>query len=232
MNSHTHVFVYGSLKFGFGNWAWALNRAPIVDARLRGFALHSLGAFPCVVPNVSAYAWGEVFRINATDLRTLDELEGTDVGLYRRVRVNLDVPGLGFPLRAFTYVMDAAPVGAPMILSGVWTTPTRHVWTHDATHDDAAPTHDDAEPWADCDGACFTCSNRACISHARYDDAQNTDPVIDPCDDMNVSAYTLDVDDAAPMHNACAVCDAARTDGWGDTCATCRAVLATLARGA
>lgn len=182
--THAHVFVYGTLKVGNGNHNAYLARDPICVARLRGYALHALRHFPCAVPSVSGFTWGEVYRCTRAEIRSLDSLEGTPI-LYRRVRVCLDVPGRAHPLRAFAYVMpNAYPDAAPMP-SGRWTPHTgrdayalhnaqRHTTTttRNATHD--VHDDDDAQPWDTCDRRCATCDPHTCVSCPwAFDDAHD-----------------------------------------------------------
>lgn len=69
------VFVYGTLKQGFGN-SGLLNRASYLgNAYIKG-NMYSLGVFPAVSLDGNYRILGEVYRIDEEILSELDRLEG------------------------------------------------------------------------------------------------------------------------------------------------------------
>jgi gamma-glutamylaminecyclotransferase len=77
MNKHL-VFVYGSLKQGFGNHHF-LRTATLLEATRTGsraFRMESMGGFPAVVKNGSYAIEGELYEVDDETLRNLDRLEG------------------------------------------------------------------------------------------------------------------------------------------------------------
>ena len=84
------VFVYGSLKRGFGNHD-VLGGSPLI-ARTRTvgrcFNMISLGAFPAVLNSGDYDIEGELYEVDNYTLEALDMLEG-EGSLYRRQKVGL-----------------------------------------------------------------------------------------------------------------------------------------------
>lgn len=82
------VFVYGSLKKGFGNHQ-LLERGDakfVGDAQVSGFQLFSLGPFPAVVPGNGTVS-GEVYEVGPETLAALDRLEGHPTFYQRQDRI-------------------------------------------------------------------------------------------------------------------------------------------------
>jgi gamma-glutamylcyclotransferase (GGCT)/AIG2-like uncharacterized protein YtfP len=75
----THlVFVYGSLKNGFGNH-YHLQTARFLEATRTGsrsFRMESMGGFPAVLKNGSYAIEGELYEVDDRTLARLDQLEG------------------------------------------------------------------------------------------------------------------------------------------------------------
>jgi gamma-glutamylcyclotransferase (GGCT)/AIG2-like uncharacterized protein YtfP len=85
MGNRTRVFVYGTLKEGFGNYEYYLAGNPGVKklgrCYIRGdYRMYTNGAFPMVVegsdPSGDLPIVGEVFEIDENTLHSLDALEG------------------------------------------------------------------------------------------------------------------------------------------------------------
>ena len=81
-----NVFVYGSLKKGFGNHGFLsqsefLGEAVTVESR---FKMVSLGSFPGVYDTGSDKIKGEIYSINQYTLRNLDRLESEGSFYSRR----------------------------------------------------------------------------------------------------------------------------------------------------
>src|ERR1700761_7049199 len=77
------VFVYGSLKHGFHNNHFLKNSRFLGTAKTPPrFDLINCGAFPAAIPGSNSLS-GELFQVNSTVMRSLDELEGNGF-LYQR----------------------------------------------------------------------------------------------------------------------------------------------------
>ena len=86
MNAMTMVAVYGSLLRGLGNHGVLRGARQVCEARVAGWRLVDLGAFPGAVPGDGEIDV-EVYEVNADTLRCLDQLEGyvrPGVGVYDR----------------------------------------------------------------------------------------------------------------------------------------------------
>jgi gamma-glutamylaminecyclotransferase len=100
------LFVYGTLKRGLSNHHFLAGQSYIGDARTApGYALYELSGYPGMVPE----PWnpdgvtGEVWSVDDACLAHLDELEGTEQGLYRRELVPLVAPFADVPVEAYLY---------------------------------------------------------------------------------------------------------------------------------
>jgi gamma-glutamylcyclotransferase (GGCT)/AIG2-like uncharacterized protein YtfP len=100
------VFVYGTLKRGCGNHRYLEGQAFVGTARTApGFALFDVGGYPGMVraPGGASVS-GEVWSVDEDCLARLDELEGTDEGLYRRETVPLEGPPGESEAQAYVYL--------------------------------------------------------------------------------------------------------------------------------
>jgi len=72
------VFVYGSLKQGFGNHNYHLDNSDFLgkSETLPQYSLFSLGAYPGVIKGGITAVQGELYGVNAEGLQRLDRLEG------------------------------------------------------------------------------------------------------------------------------------------------------------
>lgn len=99
---HT-VFVYGSLMQGYGNHGLLTEETTtfVGRATIEEFALHSLGSFPAIVPDVGngSVVYGEVYAVSDSTLARLDRLEGHPT-FYKREPVKLQ----GLDATPFVYV--------------------------------------------------------------------------------------------------------------------------------
>ncbi len=120
------VFVYGSLKRGFGNNT-VLGDSPFLsEGMLYGnFAMFSLGSFPGVIKSKSHKGpiHGEVFEVDSQTLSRLDMLEGynefnTDLSFYNREMVSVLMPD-GETVECLTYFLNETPVDG-QVKDGVW----------------------------------------------------------------------------------------------------------------
>ena len=111
-----HVFVYGSLKRGFGNNV-VLHGAEFLQEAVTPpkYTMISLGAFPGVKLEGNTAIHGEVWRVNEEQLERLDRLEGYP-SFYNREKI--DIPGLS--VDPWMYYLDRDYGDEQVIDSGVW----------------------------------------------------------------------------------------------------------------
>lgn len=105
------VFVYGTLKKGFGNHVLLSESQCLGPDSLKNYSMFSLGYFPAIRKGEGT-VYGEVYEVTPEQLQRLDRLEGHPT-FYERIPVvtngNQEVQ---------VYVMEKV-VGQP-IPSGVW----------------------------------------------------------------------------------------------------------------
>lgn len=85
------IFVYGTLKRGFGNHNNLMEEAVFIqkDITYPEFTMIDMGGYPAVFEHESKFCvTGEVYSVNYDTLQRLDRLE-SEGRLYRRVPVNL-----------------------------------------------------------------------------------------------------------------------------------------------
>lgn len=105
-NEFEHVFVYGSLKKGFGNHRVVENQKFVGEAKTSAsnYAMISLGAFPAVCKYEDGMKIsGEIYKVNRTTMRNLDTLEGNG-RLYTREKHEFVLRD-GSPIGAWIYIM-------------------------------------------------------------------------------------------------------------------------------
>ena len=112
----SRVFVYGTLKRGYGNHQLlAVGRAHFLGTDTIEGSMHDLGAFPAVSLEGCGTVYGEVYVVSDETLRALDRLEGTP-GFYQRTRVSMSSG-----LEAWVYVMGSEKLATRMVIaSGRW----------------------------------------------------------------------------------------------------------------
>jgi gamma-glutamylcyclotransferase (GGCT)/AIG2-like uncharacterized protein YtfP len=101
------LFVYGTLKRGGTNHRFLAGQEFRGEAQTRpGYALYDLAGYPGMVEEASGHesVVGEVWSVDDACLGRLDDLEGTDEGLYRRATVPLDPPHSGEAVEAYLYM--------------------------------------------------------------------------------------------------------------------------------
>lgn len=87
--THFHLFVYGTLRRGQPNAAM-LNACEYIGEGSVGGVLYNIdNKHPALVLYGTAPITGEVWRCPNAMLSTLDQFEGVDDGLYRRVGVEV-----------------------------------------------------------------------------------------------------------------------------------------------
>ena len=111
----TLVFVYGTLRRG-----GCRNRV-LADQELIGeaettddYALFDLGSYPGLIhlPADGDAIPGDIYRVDADCLRTLDAIEAVDEGLYHRDIVALQSPYDSDPVEVWLYAMPLPPDAA------------------------------------------------------------------------------------------------------------------------
>lgn len=104
------IFVYGTLKYGYGNWSYYLDDEHVEflgDASVDGFGLKDSG-FPVAYELTDGRVEGHLFEFDETTpegkntLNGLDRLEGVP-RMYQRREVEV-IPSDGVPIMANMYV--------------------------------------------------------------------------------------------------------------------------------
>ena len=83
------IFVYGSLRRGFGNHSLLHDAKFIGDGWVPGFTMYSLGAYPMCTDGVGA-VFAEAYEIDDKILSRLDALEGYPA-FYNRKQVMAEI---------------------------------------------------------------------------------------------------------------------------------------------
>lgn len=100
------VFVYGSLKKGFGNHRFLSDQEMLGKGYVEGFEMYSLGRFPGIKEGQGRVV-GELYRVDEDTFRALDRLEGHPV-MYQR-QLNLVTTDEGDKVEAWVYVYQGNP---------------------------------------------------------------------------------------------------------------------------
>lgn len=91
-NTDRHlVFVYGSLKQGYGNYRHFLTRSEFVGPAVTVepvYTLISLGGFPGVLKDGENAIFGEVYRVDDRVFQSLDHLESNG-SMYQREQIQV-----------------------------------------------------------------------------------------------------------------------------------------------
>ncbi len=91
MSAHIHLFVYGTLRSN-GAGASLLADGVLVGEGSVGGVLYDIdGNYPALILYPGTPIFGEVWRCPALSLFQLDEYEGVDEGLFRRVGVEVEM---------------------------------------------------------------------------------------------------------------------------------------------
>lgn len=107
------VFVYGTLKRGRTNCSWCLGQQTFIceGVTSEAFSMFHNGAFPMVVDSVegidSAPIAGELWRIDAETLATLDRLERNG-SMYQRRMVQVSLPNCDVEAWCYFYLDDVS----------------------------------------------------------------------------------------------------------------------------
>lgn len=100
MENETYVFVYGTLRKGFGNHFLLKNSKFIGEAITKEkYSLYASG-IPYVVKVPKTHIKGEVYKVDSETLKSLDQLEGHP-NFYKREEI--DVLVNNSPIKAWIY---------------------------------------------------------------------------------------------------------------------------------
>ena len=108
------VFVYGSLKHGFGNHR-VLGSAEFIGPYVTPscYTMRSMGAFPFVEKSGDTPISGEIYEVDEDGLRALDCLEGHPT-FYKREKIDTDYG------EAWIYFINNVTHDYPVVDDGVW----------------------------------------------------------------------------------------------------------------
>ena len=110
------VFVYGSLRKGFGLNPVLKSSSYVETVKTKPkYTMYSLGAFPCIVKGGDTAIVGELYNISPETERRLDMIEGVPQ-LYRKGKV--EIKGYGNVL-AYFFTKSSAK-GLNKIDTGDW----------------------------------------------------------------------------------------------------------------
>lgn len=91
MNTHFHLFVYGTLRSN-GAAASLLAAGELVAEGTVGGVLYDMDAgYPALLPYGAAPVRGEVWRLPVMALPALDDYEGVAEGVFRRIGVEVSM---------------------------------------------------------------------------------------------------------------------------------------------
>lgn len=120
-DSIQRVFVYGTLKKGFGNHEYHLKECKFLgEASLQGIMFH-LGGFPAInLAEKFSRIVGEVYEVNWDHVVDMDQLEGVDRNFYSRVETLVSPFGV-----VWTYVFEREQASRQKMVvpSGIWRGP-------------------------------------------------------------------------------------------------------------
>lgn len=108
------VFVYGTLKRGYGNHRLLQGRSMYVQDDCIDGNLFDLQYYPCAQPG-DGVIHGEVYMVGPNTLAALDRLEGHPV-YYQRRTVRTKFGGH----EAWVYFMEKLPQHATPLPEGIW----------------------------------------------------------------------------------------------------------------
>ena len=101
------VFVYGTLKKGFGNHYLLSNSKLLGDSYTKqAYDLYNLGYYPAMTDNGNYIIKGELYEVDKDTLYRLDMLEGEG---YLYLRKKIEVYCNGISENCFTYIIKSKP---------------------------------------------------------------------------------------------------------------------------
>lgn len=117
------VFVYGTLKHGYGNHR-LLQTATFLGVAASiadNYALYCNGSYPCLKEG-NGPVYGELYEVDDHTLKALDWLEGVDSGLYKRTQISVSVED-AYITTAYVYIYNHDVDGYTKVDSGEWNGP-------------------------------------------------------------------------------------------------------------
>ena len=115
MSGHFHLFVYGTLRRTGANAGMLAGCDWLGPGSVGGVLYNIDDGYPALVLYCDTPVAGEVWRLPASMLLQLDEFEGVDTGLFRRVGVEVNMDN-GTTQGCWTYV--AGPKLARKLVPG------------------------------------------------------------------------------------------------------------------
>ena len=117
------VFVYGTLKKGFGNHRLLAKAKFIAPAFIMDGKMLNLGAFPAVIAGDMDIE-GEIYSVDKDTLASLDRLEGHPT-FYERKQVEAYLDDERMPAEAWCYFLSKDSQAhyeklCPVIAEGIW----------------------------------------------------------------------------------------------------------------
>lgn len=113
----TRIFVYGSLKKGYGNYDYFLRNADFVSNAVtkEPYKMYSLGGFPGVVKDAEVHIKGELYDVDVVQLARIDRLEGHPTFYERElIETNHGPAWMYFLTKPDNYIRNK------VVESGVW----------------------------------------------------------------------------------------------------------------
>ncbi len=106
------VFVYGTLKRGFCRHHYLESQQFLGEATTQPlYRMVDCGDYPGLLPadrESGRTIQGELWQVDATCLKILDEVEGVAMGLYARRTIHLQPPFDQRQVQAYIYLRDAS----------------------------------------------------------------------------------------------------------------------------
>lgn len=112
------VFVYGSLKAGFGNHRLLSSSEFVSTGELDNAELYSLGGFPAVIVGNDSVS-GEIYEVDEATLKALDALEGHP-RFYKRETHLISCHSMNGTLPCHVYFYQHEVQGDMYIPCGEW----------------------------------------------------------------------------------------------------------------
>ena len=102
-----HLFVYGTLKRGQPRNRFLTGQTFIAPAVTRPlYRMFNLGEYPALVRHADGRAiQGELWDVDDACVRTLDRVEGCDLGFYVRTTVELSAPCDRLSAETYLYLL-------------------------------------------------------------------------------------------------------------------------------
>ena len=103
-----NIFVYGTLMKGFRNHRALIGCKCISrEAVLEGYGMYSVGPYPAIVPEEGEKVKGEVYKVGAVTLKTLNMIEGEGF-LYKLTPVNIKIGDEETEGEVYVYMQDVS----------------------------------------------------------------------------------------------------------------------------